>query len=269
MKKMLSLILVAAMLMMTATTAFADPSSPFSIFGDDDRVPVTSTSGKNYSICKIKTVYSDDSVGYGTGFLISSTKVVTAGHNVHYKTKAGKPKTAKSLVLYFGCSKNGTVKETVSFDCTADNLYYPSGWADNYDADLDYAAIKLPKAVKGPTEYFTLSDSNDNLDDKTITMIGYEHHNYSIPPVYTNWTLLETSGKVIGSTTWRLYTRLDGMPGQSGSPVLYGGKVVALYTYSVNGSENHDPPYQYGDDDENFNQCTRITKSASTALKNF
>ena len=58
MKKTLSFVLVVSLLAMTCTTAFADAANPFSIFGTDDRKIVSSTSGSNYSICKIYIEYS-------------------------------------------------------------------------------------------------------------------------------------------------------------------------------------------------------------------
>lgn len=262
MKKMLSLILVVTMLMMTATTAFADAASPFSIFGDDDRVRVSSTSGKNYSICKIKINYSDDTVEYGTGFLISADKVVTAGHVLHYPTKDGTVRDAVKLTFYFGCSgtnNNYTYKESQTVTCTAENTFYPDGWK-NYDSDLDYGAVKLNTKVTKPTEFFTLGTISDP-DNKTITITGYENHYMNTK--FSNWDLLQTSGKVIRSNTWNLYTQADGMPGQSGAPAVYGGKVVGIYTYSPGAG------YFISEPSNEVNTVTRMTSSAVRQLNNF
>ena len=79
-KRTLSLLVALAMVLLSATTAFA---GTYSIFGDDNRTSVSTTSGTNYSICKIEITYDTGAVEYGTGFLISSTKVITAGHVLH------------------------------------------------------------------------------------------------------------------------------------------------------------------------------------------
>jgi len=136
MKKVLSFILVFAMITMTATTAFADSGAPFSIFGVDDREIVPSTSGSNYSICKIKIKYSDGTTNYATGFLVDSNKVVTAGHALCYKSSVvDGSKVATHVDLYFGCSGTNevpVVKKSYSQDCSVSNLYYPDEWADYY-----------------------------------------------------------------------------------------------------------------------------------------
>lgn len=127
-KRTLSLLIALAMVLLSATTAFADTCGTYSIFGSDNRVKVNSSSGSNYSICKIKITFNNGDVEYGTGFLISSTKVVTAGHVLHYKDKSGNPKTAKKLQLFFGCSgtnTNYTYKASAKVDCTSENIYYP------------------------------------------------------------------------------------------------------------------------------------------------
>ncbi|MCI8908654.1 MAG: trypsin-like serine protease [Angelakisella sp.] len=266
-KRTLSLLVALAMVLLSATTAFA---GTYSIFGDDDRTSVSTTSGTNYSICKIEITFDNGDVEYGTGFLTSSTKVITAGHVLRYKKKDGTPKTAKKLKLYFGCTGTKTANEIVEVDCTSENIYYPSSWASSYGAASDYGAIKLPKEVTGPTKFFTLGTiSNSDAASADITITGYENHGYYIPPHYfTNWQLLQCSGKTTGYTAGTLRTRMDTMPGQSGAPVVYKGSVVGIYTYSVNGSQNQKPPYIYPDDSTEYNQITRITSDVQTELIN-
>ena len=81
MKKIISIFLALSLVIVSAISVFAGGEGMSrTIFGNDDRYTVTSTSGKNLSIAKLKITYNDGSVGYGTGFLLSSTKVATAAH---------------------------------------------------------------------------------------------------------------------------------------------------------------------------------------------
>lgn len=258
MKKILSLVIAFAMVAMTAMTAFADTASPYSIFGKDNREKVTSTSGTNYSICKIYTTYTDGSVSYGTGFLINSKKVVTAGHVIAPKGSSATPKT---MTLYFGCNgtTNSGIKETVT--CDSNHLYAPTQWKNNFSADYDYGAIKLDKAVSGPSSYFTLGTISSPVG-KTISITGYEHHSYITG--FTNWELLQSTGKITKESEYRLFTHVDGMPGQSGSPVVNtaDNKVVGIYTYSAS-------EYFMDDSSSENNGITRITTTVKNNIENF
>lgn len=263
MKKLLSLILVFAMVAMTATTAFADTISPFSIFDGDDREEVPSTSGTNYSICKIYTLFDDNTIAYGTGFLISSTKVVTAGHVLHYKNSSGTPKTAKYMEFYFGCSRTnskpnkGKIK---TLNCNSKNIFFPDEWENVYNANYDYGVVKLGSAVSGPSQYFTLGTIDSPIIGKTISITGYEHHQMNTE--FSNWQLLQGTGKITDYTTRRLFTQVDGMPGQSGSPVVCSGKVVGIYAYSAS-------KYIFNEPSDEQNGITRMTDDAISAIKSF
>ena len=263
MKKKISMLIALTLILMTATTAFAGGEGivPYSIFGDDNRTAVSSTSGSNLSICKIKITFDDNSIGYGTGFLISSTKVVTAGHNLHAYTSKG-AKNATKLDFYFGCSgtnANHTYSASRSVTVSSKNTYYPDAW-ESWDVDLDYGVVKLSTAYESPSAYFALSTIS-SPDDKSISIIGYEHH--SLNTAFSNWQLLKGTGKVVDSNTWRLFTRADAMPGQSGSPVLYGSSVVGIYTYGANDGD------MLPDDSTDNNRITRMTSSVISDIKNF
>lgn len=269
MKRMLSLILVFSMLTMTATTAFADSASPFSIFGKDDRKVVSSTSGLNYSICKIYIKYSDNTVGYGTGFLVDSNKVVTAGHALCYKSsKIDGDKVATHVTLYFGCSGTNdaySAKKTVSQDCSAGNIYYPDEWANGYDMSHDYGVIKLDEPVSGPSYYFPMKKCTAISEGDTVTITGYEHHLKNTK--FTNWQLVEGTGDITGTDGNLLYTKIDAMAGQSGSPVIYDGEVVGVYTYSAPNADKN--VYLYPDDSPLNNTITGLTRSAIREIEDF
>ena len=255
-----------AFLLMT-TVAFAGAGSggisPYTIFGDDDRVAVNSTSGSNLAICKMYISYDDGSYGYGTGFLIDSTTVVTAGHCLHAEKSNGTAKDAVSVVCYFGCSGSNashTYAASRSITCTDENTYWPSSW-DTFNANYDYGVLKLSSAYTSPSSYFNLSTIS-SPEGKTVTITGYEHHSYNT--AFSNWQLLRGTGEITDSTTYRLRGQIDAMPGQSGSPVVYNGNVVGIYTYGANAGDFITNPT-----DSNFNTMTRLTSSAINNIEGF
>lgn len=267
-KRTLSLLIALAMVLLSATTAFAGTCGTYSIFGDDDRTVVKSTSGSNYSICKIFITFSDNSKAVGTGFLTSSNKVVTAGHCLYYKDTSGNPKTAKSLKLWFGCSgTNSNPKYTVetSVTCTTDNIYVPSQWKTGYPKNYDYGVIKLDEDFSGPTQYFSLASYSNCSEGDTVTITGYEDHYKNTK--FTNYDLVQGTGKITGTNGSLLYTKIDAMAGQSGSPVVYKGNVIGVYTYSVANADKN--IYLYPDDSPENNTITGLTQTALKAIENF
>ena len=231
-KKFLLLISLMLALSLTTMTAYAGTgtASPFSIFGEDDRVKVSSTSGSNLAICKIAITYDNGTVGYGTGFLIDSTTVVTAGHCLHAEKSDGTAKDAVSVVCYFGCSGpnyNPSYYASRSVTCTDENTFWPDEW-DSFNANYDYGVIKLSSAFTAPSSYFNLSTIS-SPEGKTISITGYEEH--LLDTEFTNWELIRGTGEIISSTTRRLRTRAEALPGQSGSPVVYNGNVVGIYLW--------------------------------------
>lgn len=269
MKKTLSFVLVVSLLAMTCTTAFADAANPFSIFGTDDRKIVSSTSGSNYSICKIYIEYSDDTVGYGTGFLVDSNKVVTAGHALCYKSsKVDGQKVATRVVLYFGCSGTNnsyTAKKTVSQTCSAGNLYYPDEWENYYDMSYDYGVIKLDNPISTPSYLFPMRKCTVLSEGDTVTITGYEHHLKNTK--FTNWQLIQGTGKITETDGNLLYTKIDAMAGQSGSPVIYDGEVIGIYTYSAPNADKN--VYLYPDNSPLNNTITGLTLSAIREIEDF
>lgn len=236
------------------------------IFGNDDRYSVTSTTGKNLSIAKLKITYSDNSVGYGTGFLLSSTKVATAGHCLSIEKSDGTVKTATKIVLYFGCSgtnSNHTYSGNRTVNCTSSNTITSSNWDGHLsNSNYDYGLIILSKAFNNDGNYFTLSTTS-NPTNSDASIIGYEHRLLNTD--FSNWQLLRGDGTISGYTSYKLETHIDALQGQSGSPVISSnGNVIGIFTYGANDGSNF-----LENDSSYLNKATRITSDVISFYNNY
>lgn len=261
-KRIISIALAICLCLSLTCISFAgEPNGARTIFGDDDRYEVTSTSGQNLSIAKLLITYEDGKTEGGTGFLLSSTKVATAGHCLLKKNSSGNIVAATQIVLYFGCdgtnqSHTHTYKRTVN--CTSSNTIVSSGWTGDSSTGTasyyDYGLIILSNPVSNPGNYFELSTISSPVG-KSASIFGYENH-YENTAFY-NWELVRGDGNITGATTYKLETHIDAMPGQSGGPMINSnGKVIGIFAYGANTSTN--PNFQ-GDNSTYVNKAVRVT----------
>lgn len=263
-KRIISITLAICLCLSLACISFAgEPTGARSLFGNDDRVVVTSTSGRNLSIAKLYINYEDGSYGYGTGFLLSSTKVATAGHCLLTKNDDGDTIEATKITLYFGCSgtnSNHSHTYRTVVNCNSSNTIVADGWTGDHSSGVatqnDYGLIILSNPFVNTGNYFEL-DTISNPDGVSASIIGYEHHNLNT--AFSNWQLLSGTGTLLDPADYyKLETHIDAMKGQSGSPVINNstGKVVGIFTYGAgNGSQMENDNSTY------VNKATRITSS--------
>ena len=180
------------------------------VFGRDTRYPVTDTRAYPCSTqCKL---YISFPLGAseGSGTLVGSKYVLTAGHNLYDKRFGG---WADKVVVY--AALNGTESPFPEAESTAFRVF--NGWYYNSNSDYDMGLMMLNKEIGSQAGWLGMNpfSAYPSLNGYTATLVGY--------PMDKNqgyWQYI-TSGRIKASTTERVYYELDTGPGMSGSGLYF------------------------------------------------
>jgi V8-like Glu-specific endopeptidase len=252
-RKVMALAICLAICLMSVSVGFADGMKRTIFYPDTrEKVPNADTVKSPYSaVCNLTINWSDGTKTYGTGFLISDTRVVTTAHCM-YNRKTGA--TAKSIIVAPGDRVSGHPYGTK----TAKSFHYPDEYeTSSYPKNYDYGYMELSSAFAGSPATLKLSTDYDrSFTNMKATIIGFD--------MYTAQMYRQTE-KIEYASSTQLFHRMDTLGGMSGSPVLdSNNKVVGINAYSIDGQL---PPgnIDYGETD-GYNQATRITKSVYNFL---
>lgn len=143
-----------------------------------------------------------------TGWFISPSVIVTAGHVLLARDSSGTIRKARSVRVVPG--RNGTIVPYGFFDTS--NIRVSDGWANNYDPAGDYGAVHLDKPIGQTIGWFGFGIFKDTqFDGVQFSIVGYP----TDKQVGTLWG--QTGPVQVGSAflSYRMSTYL----GQSGSPL--------------------------------------------------
>ncbi|MCL6265959.1 trypsin-like serine peptidase [Flagellimonas myxillae] len=174
----------------------------YSRCGIDQRQKVVGTNMLPYNaICKLYTKGKNGKTYVGSGWLVSGTKLYTAGHCVFSKKSGG---WKEKIIVIPG--KSGLLEPYGRFEAVS--VCATKGWIDNGSARYDMGAIKLNAPV--PLDEF-LKPVIDDSDDGEVCGYPADRDRGMF-----QYKMRESLTKKGG----RFYYEIDTYGGQSGCPLL-------------------------------------------------
>lgn len=194
--------------------------SPEHIIGTDERKIVTNTTVSPYSsVVYLVMTFPNGKSYVGSGSMISSDTVLTAGHCLYKKSLGG---WATRVTVYPG--NNGNIAPYGK--STGIKLLTVSGWMNSESSEHDIGAIKLDKKIGSSTGWFGMTTNPGT----NIALTGY--------PGEKSGYMYTQQGSVSELSTNNVYYKLDTTGGNSGSAVYNPSKqVVAVHAYGA-GTKN-------------------------------
>jgi V8-like Glu-specific endopeptidase len=203
---------------------------PETVCGKDQRVQITATTDIPWRWnCKLVIHAPNGSKYQGTGFLIGSCTVMTAGHCVH----GGKGGQWMSKIEVIP-GMNGANRPYGTY--ISSDLRSVNGWTKDGKVTHDYGAIILGSNQKVGCRigYFGFAAYSDStLKDMLVNTAGYP----ADKPFGTQWFM---SDKITKVEPRRLHYMIDTYGGQSGSSVwrLTNGQRYAVGIHAYGGCPN-------------------------------
>lgn len=184
------------------------------IFGTDNRVRITPTTSFPWrAICALRIKAQDNSLWYGTGWLVAPRTVITAGHCVFLHAHGGWP---KSIEVIPGMDDN--LRPYKSYIGTSFRSVV--GWVNGKKREYDYGAIILPRDSRpgDKTGVFGFAaKDNQYLLSAYLNLSGYPGDKGLPLPLGDQQYFMAQKAKSVAPRV--IYYEIDTMGGQSGSPV--------------------------------------------------
>lgn len=220
-----------------------------SIFGPDDRIPITPTT--SYPARAVVQITLDGGA-HCTGWLYGPDVVATAGHCVHSGGPTGSWYTGR-LVVWPG--RDGGFAP-YGF-CTARQLFSVMGWTVNRDEAYDYGAIKLNCTVGYTVGWFGYWWQAASLGGTSTLVNGYPGDK----PFGTQWRGDYVARVVAVSETNQIFYSNDTVGGMSGSPVYQYRSVGSAFCVGYCSMAIHAYGFHDGYPHGTYNHGTRITEA--------
>lgn len=216
-------------------------AKPENVIGVDSRVLVPDTAAIPWRcICHLEVEFERGPVGYGTGFLIGPTAVLTAAHVIVNPTAKRKARHVRVIP-----GRNGGVAPYGYFVANFSDCKVPAKWL-NGDAEasgFDFAIIPIPddyKTMGKPTAerlgYFGLKCFADKQAAEAGKMLFVNNAGYPYEADKPYGTLWYNAGRVRDISERFVEYMVDTEGGQSGSPVYFYDEetgqryVIAIHT---------------------------------------
>jgi len=218
------------------------PNGLQNVIGDsDDRVPITDTSripARSIAQLRIQTGIGEERCG--TAWLIGPRTLATAAHNLI------SPDAGETVSIVAGLGFDGTTARG-GWHKVVDNTFRQA-WRDNPSPNNvnDYAVLKISDpAVGNKFGWFGYANYDDaKFPNMILNIFGYpvdvDHPGY----------MYASAGRIVRTTSARLFYDCDAGGGMSGGPVVarFGEKRIAVGIHVAGGTSS--------------NVATRITASA-------
>lgn len=239
------------------------------IFGADDRVRVGNTLTWPYApIGRLWMNFGGGNEASCSGVMISPYHVLTAGHCINGVNGGGWANdiafsaAQDRTFLYDAVNNTNFRRSELQFFGESSWSYARSytAWTQSDDYNWDLAVVTLDRRIGDHTGWFGYGyNSDDSAYNSTATTAGYPGD--LTPNEYDMWT---DSGNARNNsiTTHQLRTTdIDIWPGQSGSPVWYGGQIThGIVSHQSYTDNNGNGVFDAGDVPL-YNAFTRITQN--------
>lgn len=172
------------------------------IIGNDNRTLVTNTETyPNSAVVFVQTWWKNGDYTNGTGFMVNRTQIITAGHCVYSAERGG---FADGILVSPGA--NG---DKLPFEIKPVSYMYCGGFSGAIAAD--WAVMDIEKGFSRFPGSFGVRYTTSNLTGTKVTSKGY--------PGDYNGKMCTVKGDIMLDSNNCLYTKMDIVKGQSGSPI--------------------------------------------------
>lgn len=186
--------------------SFTDRMRTWTVIGADDRVRISPTTSYPWRTqCKLVITFPNNSRWIGSGTLIASKYVLTAGHCVYVSSQGGWARSIEVIPALDGSSRPyGTAWAT--------RLRTYTGWTQYQSSDHDFALITLDRTVGNSTGWLGYGYWSSVMY-VTGNIAGYPGDRDSGLRLYYHY------GSILSDSGYQVQYTIDTAGGQSGSGV--------------------------------------------------
>lgn len=205
------------------------------VFWPDDRTRVSNTTSFPWSaVTRVQSTFRDGYKSQGSGALVGSKHVLTAGHMIYQSNHGG---WATSVVVAPG--QNGTTKPFGTAYGT--QLRTWTGWTQYKNTSSDMGLVTLNKTIGHSTGWFGLKP-NGIAAGTGVNTAGYPGDKGGTSMYRAYGPVSYVSGGVA-----HYKGTLDSYPGQSGSPLwVYNSSTGSRHIVGVHAAQSSNGTYNLG-----------------------